>query len=360
MKFSCEASQLARVLKALQNAINLRKSTLTVLNYALVEAKDDSLTWTACDLETYTTATVPAKVSEGGRYCLHLAQLASLVALMGNEHITVCVSDGKGFVISKRGQHGVNVIHENDFPVVPECDGRTITLPLPMLREAVSKCAFAARGEDAKTVTCSILIEKTQSEIAFVATDTHRMSLFRVPWEGDAFTTLIKAGTAVRILRAATGDQMALSCTDNLVSMDFQNYSVTTGLMDGAFPNYKVVVPKWEDLELSYVIDAAQLQGALDRVALREDNTGVLFTVASGTMKLETQNTFGSSLEEVQLEGATGDAQFKIETAYVQQYLCSVAGEKIELRRNKNWSGSSVFRVHDDDSYTHLIMPKAL
>lgn len=364
MKFSCEASTLARVLKSLQNAINIGKGTLTVLNYALVETREDALFWQATDMETFVTADMPAKIAKGGggSVCLHLGEILSLVSLLGTENITLSVNDSKAVVLSKRGQYNIAAISENEFPVTPECKGDAITLPLPLLREAVNKCAFAtSKEEKVRAALCNILIEIEGGNLTFVGTDTHRMSVFQMPFEGnEALSTLLKASMAEKVVRAATGEMVTLAADSNLLELRFENHCVTSGIIGGQFPNYNKVVPQWDELQNRYLVDAGQVQSAFERVALRVGNTGTIFNIEGDILTLETQSDSGTSREEVPLESATGNAQFKVESEYFRQFLRSVAGQKIELRRNDTQFSINCFRIQGDDSYTHLIMPKQI
>ena len=113
------------------------------------------------------------------------------------------------------------------------------------------------------------LFEKTENALNMVATDAHRLAIFKSSLKGEGdFTGIIPRKTVIelmKILPKQDGDIEFYINTNNIVFMS-KKFTFKSKLIDGNYPNYNQVVPQGEGSKITF--NRKNMLDSLSRVSV--------------------------------------------------------------------------------------------
>tara|TARA_Y100000816_G_C25823901_1_gene431045 strand:- start:21 stop:680 length:660 start_codon:yes stop_codon:yes gene_type:complete len=206
------------------------------------------------------------------------------------------------------------------------------------------------------------LFEKTEKSLNMVATDAHRLSIYKSTLDsvGD-FTGIIPRKTVVelmKILPKQEGDIEFYINTNNIVFMS-KKFTFKSKLIDGNYPNYNQVVPQGDGSKITF--NRKNMLDSLSRVSVltSEKFKGVKLKAESGVLDISAHNPDQESAEE-KLDLADGVDNFDI--AFNVNYLKEVLGtiNEDEISLVSFGSDKSALVESGDSNQVLVLMPLLL
>src|SRR5262245_39297833 len=184
MELVVRKNDLLRELQLFQGIVE-RKNTIPILANVLMEAKGDSVSFLATDLEVGLRSKCNATIAKGGSLTLPAKKFFEIVKSLPETDIRIAEDKGGVKVAADRFDSRMQTLPREDFPTLPETGG-TISAQLPRaaLREMVGKTQFAITGEDTRFFLNGALFVLRPDSMSLVATDGHRLALVTVLREG--------------------------------------------------------------------------------------------------------------------------------------------------------------------------------
>ncbi len=354
------------------------KSPLPLLSCVLLEAEKSGLRVTGTDLDVTTSVLVPCAVKAPGKTAVSARHFHEVVRKMPKGVLTITVAGGQCEVRYGDGKGWSKFPTQDaaDFPRIPElkADAR-VSLEGEALSRLIARSAYAASTEETRPQLNGVLLQGTDQQLAFVATDGHRLA--RAIRKG-AFGALGKDGVIVptRALQAVsrTADEatsaveIEIAAGRNQAGFSAQvgeyRVQILTRLLEGPYPNYEQVIPRGNPRELKTT--RADLMEAVDIVASHADNVTrqVRFMVGEGRLGVSSATELGAGEHQIAAEYGGEAMQIGYNASYLLEVLRSIPTEQVVFRLNTPLAAGVVEPVgalpQVDEELLCLVMPLRL
>jgi DNA polymerase-3 subunit beta len=370
MEISVSRQDLLRELTATQSVVE-RKTTIPILSNFLFEAGDDGITITATDLDQSIKTSCAAKVKKSGSCTIPARKLYDYIKLLPDGDISIKMLENH-WVQIRSGRSNTKMVGmaRANFPQVPEFPDSGLTrIPVPSLKNLISKTIFAISNEESRyTLNGALLILKSES-IAMVATDGHRLAHIEksgedFPGIGPEKKTLIprKALSELQSLLSNTdAEHLEFADDDHTLYFRIGRRVLTSRKLTGQFPNYEAVLPR--DHNKFVVVRSEDLSGSIQRVAqFADERSGAIrIRIEQNELKISSSSTeTGESEDTIDTPYNFDAIVVGFNSAYLLEFLKAI-GNTGEVRLEfKDAQSAGQMRPEDgseDYKYRYIIMP---
>ena len=362
MKFESTTEQLLSAVSLSARFIE-KRANLPVLGSILIVAEKGGLVLRATNLECGVEVSVPAKVTEEGTVAIPAAILAGFLSNARGKSISAVLSGGTLKLEADRVSASIKTIPYEDFPILPQVAATTsLTIKSSDLAKLIRSVVYCASTSAIKPELQSILIYTEGGKLIAAATDSFRLAEKSVSLKNSSTVPqlLIPARNAIelyRILESASGDT-ELYYNEHQISTHIGPVYYTSRLIEGAFPNYRQIVPKSFSTEA--VVLREDISSALKSLSLFADKLSQVSLAVEPSKKSVLLTSRNPDVgEQISTLRATisGEAMaMNFNGRYLADSLQAIAGESVRL--NSNGPGKPLL-VKDaaDDSFFYLAMP---
>ena len=275
MKLTIGQEEFITGLQAVQNVVSTR-TTLPILSNVLLNAVGDRLTLTATDLDVTISKTVEAKVEIDGSFTMPVKKLFSIAREVGGSQIEMDVSKNQCSIKSGSSAYRVNGLPAEEFPPIPNFSGQTtIQMPQDTVKTMLRRTSFAVSTDENRYVLNGLFLIFKENKLTMVATDGRRLALAEedVELKDDNPLEVIVPTKAIQELSRSLGDKgdVEIQITENQVSFGLKENDgtgslIVSKLVEGAYPNYKQVIPA--ESKHRVTLDKEELFHALRRAEI--------------------------------------------------------------------------------------------
>ena len=257
MKFSVSRDALLKSLNLVAGVVE-RRQTLPILANVLLVLDDDRLSLTGTDLEVELVGRVQvAAKGESGEVTVPARKLADICkSLPEGSDITFKLGDGKMAVTSGRSRFSLSTLPAREFPNVEDSLGtHQLNLKQGQLRRLIDRTGFAMAQQDVRYYLNGMLWELDKKQLRVVATDGHRLAMCTS--EGKVEISGRGRGPGDPPAQGCAGARAALLMDDeaevsivigsNHIRAVTEEFTFTSKLVDGKFPDYQRVLPRSPD-----------------------------------------------------------------------------------------------------------------
>ena len=373
MKFSCPQAEFSTQFSLVSRAVPSRP-TKPVLGNVLVTAKADAqqVTLVGFDETLGIQTTFAAQVDESGSLTLPAKLLGDIVSRLPNEDIDIAEDDDEPVVTlsCSAGRYQVRGLSADDYPNLPAIEGvEPVKVSADALIEGLRGALFATSSDEAKQVLTGVHLTADEESLEFAATDGHRLAVVTTLEDAGDAATALKMNVTIpgkalreleRILQTyASSEPVAFQLNPTQVVFDLDQQRITTRLLEGQYPNYRQLIPKQFERQLT--VDRKQLVSSLERIAVMADqrNNIVKLSIASDTQSLslsvEAQEV-GSGLETLPAQVTGEDLDIAFNVRYLLEGLKALPTSEVQIQCNTATS-PSVLTPLGGAKMTYLVMP---
>ena len=359
------------LLKALQLATGVveRRQTLPVLANLLVVAEAGVLTLTGTDLEVEIQVAVAGGVDikQEGRATLPARKLMDIWrSLPDDAAVSIAVDGTKSTVRSGRSRFTLATLPAADFPSVEGGDALVeLTLQQPQLRRLIDQVGFSMAQQDVRYFLNGMLLEVDPDGVRTVATDGHRLAMCTLaqPGAGTSVTQAIVPRKGVAELGRLVADAeepVQISIGKGHLRASQGEYSLTTKLVDGKFPEYRKVVPANADQTLTG--DRETLRHAFQRAAIlsNEKYRGVRLQLESDQLTIQANNPEQEEAEEVVAVDYSGNQiEIGFNVSYLQDIMAAISTDAVRISLS-DASSSALIEGDGAEDALYVVMPMRL
>jgi DNA polymerase-3 subunit beta len=355
------------LLKPLQVVIGIveRKQTLPILSNVLIEKESDKIRFTATDLEIQITTTVEIEgkneqaesITVGGKKLQEILRI-----LPDQSKITIQIKENKAQHKSNTSRFSLQTLPAEDFPKLNDqlIEAKKITLQQSVLKELLLSVQYAMAQQDVRYYLNGVLLLIDGNKLKVVATDGHRLALNSRTIEGEHEKQEIilprKAVTELCKLLNDTNENAQIEFSAQQAKINFSGITLITKVIDGKFPDYERVIPKYSN-HLS--MNRNMVQQALQRAAIlsNEKFRGVRFVLTEKNLTIISSN---SEQEEAQEEIATeyhGEAlDIGFNVNYLMDGLNNIKSENAVFSFGDP-NSSILITTTESDEFRYVVMP---
>jgi DNA polymerase-3 subunit beta len=362
MKFETSTDQLLSAVATAARFVE-RRANLPVLSSILITADGGRIILRATNLECGVELSVPGKVSEGGMVAVPGTVLSGFLSNTRGKSVRAELKGELLHLSTERANATIKTIPHQDFPILPRVPAtHMFAVKAQDLMRGIRSVAYCASLSAIKPELQSVLLYGEAGKLTMVATDSFRLAEKTIPLrKGGAVPNLLlparNAAELLRILEGVGGD-VEIYYTENQLSTQADHTYYTSRLLDGAFPNYRQILPK--NFSTEAVVLREDLTEALKALSVFADKfaqVALAIEPKQKTLTLTSRNPeVGEQVSSLKAT-VTGDAAaMSFNGRYLADSLQSISGESVRL--SSNGPGKAILiKDASDDSFLYLAMP---
>lgn len=343
-----------------------RRQTLPILSNVLLSLEGTQLSLTGTDLEVELIGRVEVEAGAiDGEITVPARKLVDICkSLPDSSQIEFTVDSGKATVKAGRGRFTLSTLPATEFPSVDESAGdQTLEIAQSVVKRLIDRTAFAMAQQDVRYYLNGMLLELKAGRLRMVATDGHRLALCTAKEAvstGDAAIIIPRKGVLELSRLLDTDESIRLVIGSNHIRAANQQFTFTSKLVDGKFPEYERVLPKSADKTV--IGQRLELRQAFTRTAIlsNEKYRGVRLKLSTDTLDITANNPEQEQAEEVVAVEYQGDElEVGFNVSYLLDVLSVLDGEQIRLSLSDSASSALLEEADEGDSL-YVVMPMRL
>lgn len=364
MEIIVRKNDLVRELQLVQGIVE-RKNSIPILSNVLAEARGSEVRISATDLDVSLRCGCAAQVVKEGAITLGAKKLYEIARSLPESDVHIQVlPDSWASIECERVTFKVAGLPREDFPSLPEAKGsRGVSLAAEVLRDLITRTAFAMTGEDARYYLAGALLLLDKEGAGMVATDGHRLSYahrkvsLKVP---EPVRVLVPRKAIHELGRLLEGEEEAsFQQIDNHMVFQAGGRMLASKMIEAQFPAFEKVIAITGDKAVS--LNREALATAIRRVSLlaSERSRLVKLTLAQGKLDLAASSPeLGEARESLPADYAADTLEIGFNAQYLLDFL-GVAGSEAVGLELKDAESQGVLKPHggSETEHRYIVMP---
>jgi DNA polymerase-3 subunit beta len=369
MKIRISRDDFSNELAKLQGVVSQR-STLAILSNALFEAKGDTLTMHATDIDVSISTSCQCKVLEEGSVTLQAKSLFDIVKNLQQDDLELETEDNYWAKL-KSGTVSCRIVgtHPDDFPqILDTTDVEMYPIEAELLLNMIDKTLFSISTDDARPNLTGAHLKLTDAgDLLMVSTDGHRLSKIQVEAEGkppeklsDGIIIPRKGLSELKKNVDDSGPQLSFGTKDNNIVFKHGPMSLSVRLIDGVFPEFENVLPKESGNKA--ILDKDTFAQSLKFVSLfaNPKTSNVRLSLSEDGLELyATDPDKGEGLKTVPVEYGGAPVKAGYNYRYIQDVLNAIDGDEVSIEIIDTLS-PTIIRDTSYDATLFVVMPMRL
>ena len=367
MHFTISREALLKPLQLVAGVVE-RRQTLPVLSNVLLVVEGQQLSLTGTDLEVELVGRVALEdAAEPGEITVPARKLMDICkSLPADALIDVRLDEQKALIKSGRSRFTLSTLPASDFPTVEEGPGSlNFSVEQGKLRRLIERSGFAMAQQDVRYYLNGMLLEVSNGMLRTVATDGHRLAMCSMQAgieQADRHQVIVPRKGILELARLLTEQdaEVSIMLGQHHVRATTGEFTFTSKLVDGKFPDYERVLPRGGDKLV--IGDRQQLREAFSRTAIlsNEKYRGIRLQLESGLLKIQANNPEQEEAEEeVAVDYSGGSLEIGFNVSYLLDVLGVMTTERIRLILS-DANSSALLQEFDNDDSAYVVMPMRL
>lgn len=364
MKVTLLTANLQKKLSFLNHAVS-NKSQLPILLNILLETHDGKLKISATDLEIGIETLIPVTIEEEGATTLPAKTFTELINSLSDESVTLQTKDDVLEVVSKRTKSVFQTTNRDDFPTLYEEKGEKIAaLPEEKLHKDFSSVIFSASTDTTRPALSGVLVRKESEGFLLVATDGYRLSLKHYKVEDsqgvDEQSFIVPARVFKELLSIKEENNvidMYVSQGTNQILFEQGETTLVGRLIEAEFPNFEKIIPS--DFSVSVSFDSEEMAKAVKICSIfaRDAANIIKLSFHKDHITVSSQSSsVGENTVNVEAKLSGEENEIAFNARYLLDLFANIDAEEMVFEMTGPLN-PGVFKVKDDPSFLHLIMP---
>lgn len=362
--FTIPRAALAKELSLLQSVAET-KGTIPVLSFALFEVANNRARITASDMAITMTTEIECDGSDY-RGCIPLKQLTALVRLFGDEEAIQFTVKANSRIEVRWGKskHLLVTLPADEFPSSEIPTGAEVSIDAVQLLSMLERTAFCAGqpGEGLQFAFECISLEVAGKELTLAATNSRQFGATTCAIDSEAeFTALVPIRSVPALVKLCEGEgAVTITADDNHALFQCGTRALTTRLVAGIFPNWRLAMPVSLDHQLT--IDPERLALSLKRACVTTREAKMIrmplsLSFTQSLLQITSSSEDGESSDEVAINCATlnGDAlPIRVNAENILNFVSHTEGQvRVQF---SNEARLLQLGIEGDESYRYITM----
>ncbi|WP_407272311.1 DNA polymerase III subunit beta [Radiobacillus sp. PE A8.2] len=376
MKFIIQRDRLMDSVQDVMKAISSR-TTIPILTGIKLQATEEGIKLTGSDSDISIESFIPKEEDgivyveqiEPGSIVLQAKYFPDIirkvpekiVELQSDDHYNVTIRSGNA-------EFHLNGQDADEYPQLPQLQAtESFELPIDLLKDLIKQTVFAVSTVETRPILTGVHMKIAESELHFVATDSHRLASRQVPLTNqlDALlgTSVVVPGKSLIELNKIledTQETIEISVTENQILFRTKHLYFLSRLLDGNYPETSRLIP--EQSKTILYIGSKDLLHAIDRASLlaKENRNNVvrLQTLPNNQLEINSNTPeIGKVVEGVSAKSIDGeDLKISFSAKYMMDALRVIESDEVKIE----FTGAMrpfIIRPKDNDHILQLILP---
>jgi len=339
MKLTLLRESLLEPLQQVMGVVE-RRQTLPILANVLLSVSGDALSITATDLEIelIARATLETPVEEMVQFTTSGRKLLDICRTLPEKAVLEFQKDKERLIArSGRSRFTLSTLPVESFPNFDIGQAKlSLSIDQLVLHRLLQRTHFAMAQQDVRYYLNGLLLDAKDNELRAVATDGHRfaMNAASITYTSEPAKMILPRKGVLELLRLLKNENMAmeLAISENQLRLQGANFTFTSKLIDGRFPDYEHVIPK--DAGKSVTLARDTLKEALMRVAIlsNEKFRAIRLQLRNGLLHIIANNPEQEEAEELLSVDYSGeDLDIAFNVTYLLDVINAISSAEIKL-----------------------------
>ena len=362
MRFNIDGKLLQQQLSAVNKVIN-SKNALSILDNFLFELNGSQLIITGSDQENTVKAKLEVMDSDGmGQIAVPAKTILEITKEVSSQPVNFSLNENTGEIDIEflNGKFRFVGINSDEYPKGDnlEEDAIGFTVPSAVILKGIENTVYAVSQESIRPIMTGIYWDIHESEIVFVASDTHKLVKYVTKEIAPGFEKgFIMPSKPANILKGILGkeDMVDIKIGSKGASFSFGDFTLTCRFIKGNYPNYNRVIPT--DNPNIVTIDRQSMLNAMRRVAIFASKASnlVKMEMRQGMIRLAAQDLdYGTSAEErIMCEYQGNDLTIGFNSAFTVEILNNIDSDTILIKLSDP-ARPGIFQPLEQEANTEL------
>ena len=364
MHFTISREALLPALQLVAGVVE-RRQTMAVLSNILLVLQGQELSLTGTDTEVELVGRVTLdQPGESGEITVPARKLMDICkSLPSDAQLNIELDDHRLVIKSGRSQFTLTTLPAADFPSVEESAGSLmLNIEQKKLRHLIERTSFAMAQQDVRYYLNGLLLEVRSGQLRAVATDGHRLAMCEVDTgvdRNDEHQIIVPRKGVLELARLMSSDSEHVNLVfgSNHIRATTPNFTFTSKLVDGKFPDYERVLPQ----NSSKLVTANRLglKDALTRASIlsNEKYRGIRLDLENNLLRIEANNPEQEQAkEEVAVEYLGEPLNIGFNVSYLLDVLNVMTEEQVVLRM-ADANSSTLLQEASNANSSYVVMP---
>lgn len=367
MRFSITREALLRPLALVAGVVE-RRQTLPVLSNVLIQVDQEQVALTGTDLEVELIGrTAASQVEVPGAITVPARKLMDICkSLPDQAELQFSLEDGRAVLRSGRSRFTLSTLPVAEFPNIEDSAGDVeLSLPRGTLKHLIDATSFAMAQQDVRYYLNGMLLELRAGLVRTVATDGHRLAVCSRPAEiqvEPARKLIVPRKGVLELVRLLddSDEPVTLTLSASHVRAHTGDFTFTSKLVDGKFPDYERVVPRGGDKV--FIGERAELRQVLSRTSIlsNEKYRGVRLHLQEGNLQVMANNPEQEEAEEnVAVEYGGDSLEIGFNVGYLIDVLNVIGEDRVQMTLADSNSSALMEEPGGGDAM-YVVMPMRL
>ncbi len=353
MKFETTAKLLTAALRNLTPVIE-RRNTIPILSCVLFEGR----TIRGTDLDIDLFVSVPASTASGKIAIDHRALLNLVRHIPADDTVRIEGGSEGATVTFPSGRYDLPSLPASDYPDLLTAEFKPVDVDGEALKKALAFVSPFISTEETRYYLNGVCLD---GRVA-VATDGHRLTCHPTGTDLPAFFERpIIPRKVVALMRGLPAAKSVRIATDRPAMVaDFDGARLVSKLIDGTFPDWRRVVPKDTDKNVTLTVDRLELSKAMKRIAATTPGGKPYVALAFDEQRLVVSGSRHGEVtarEYINNVGISGDGQVVgLQAKYLHDVLTSFREDETVRLAIVDGGSPIIVRGKDEDIFT-VLMP---
>ncbi len=340
-----------------------RRANLPILASILLAAEKGRILLRATNLECGVEVSFPAKVESSGVVAVPGSVLAGFLSNVRGKTVSGELVGEVLKLSSERATASIKTLPHEDFPTLPRVSASSsLTVKAMDFMKAIRSVVYCASTSAVKPELQSILFFADGGKLVAAATDSFRLAEKTVALRGGSNVPQLllparNAAELMRVLESASGD-IEVYYNENQISTHAGDVYYTSRLIDGAFPNYRQILPKSFTTEAVVLReDMSQALKSLTIFADKFSQVSLSIEPSKKMILLSSRNPdVGEQVSNIRATISGDTVAMNFNGRYLADSLQAITGESVRIYSNGPGK-PLLIRDAADDSFLYLAMP---
>ncbi len=351
--------------EAVKKVVSEKKAALPILTNFLLKAENNKLIVYGTDLEIYTSYWIPAEVIEEGTICVNAKKLTDISKVLPQNEVDISLEGSKLKITSGKTKYNLAIIDPEDYPTFePFPSDMSIIISGSELIKGINKTSYAASKIEERYALNGLCLSFTESGLDFVATDGHRLALYKTTYtgkgiEGKYIIPQKALGEIKKLILDIEDVEVAVSGSS--IFFKGSNYEITVRLLEGVFPDYTQVIPKQFNIQLQ--LPQGEFIETIKRVITAEDSDTKPLKIKLMQNKLiastpTSDDTYAEDEMDINYDG--NDFEIGFNGKYIIEAVEKIDGENIFIKLIDKDSQAMFVPTNEEEKYLAIVMPMTI
>lgn len=366
MKLIINQKDLAPIMAQAQTIVDKKTNSQSLTHVYLKTNSKNELELYATDLEVSLIANIPCEVQSHGVAAIPAQKFYELIRELDNNPIQLIYNNNHWLDIEQgKFKSKIKGLDPEEYPIfILNTPSDWFHISNKELKNLLLKTEFASSSDTARAYLNGVYIHFIDDSLSSVATDGHRLALFRIKkeskWEKYKKGIIIpkKGVNEIRKLLDSMGDNQEIEVTTDNTQLFVRKPGVILGirLIDGNFPNYIPLIPKHKN---KAQVNKNQLLTSIKRVALFSSLKSKAVTLGFNNESLVIQTMsveLGDAKDEIDIEYKGPEIFITYNPNYLIDALNHIDEDQVVFEFESSEKPTLIKGIENTE-YLNIVMP---